>query len=674
MSDKDRPWVMRTYAGHSTAAASNALYRTNLAKGQTGLSVAFDLPTQTGYDPDDALSRGEVGKVGVPIPHLGEMRRLFADIPLTEMNTSMTINATAMWLLALYQVVAEEQNGVSTGSTAERQEVAHRLAGTTQNDIVKEYLSRGTYVFPPEHSLRLITDVIAYTVHEIPSWNPINICSYHLQEAGATPTQELAYALCTAIAVLDAVRASGQVSEEDFGTVVGRISFFVNAGVRFVEETCKMRAFVELWDRLTRERYAVADPAMRRFRYGVQVNSLGLTEAQPENNVQRIVLEMLGVTLSKDARARAVQLPAWNEALGLPRPWDQQWSLRLQQVLAYESDLLEYDDIFAGSHVIEAKVAELVESATAEMDRVQAMGGAIAAVESGYMKQELVSAHAARRARIESGEEVVVGVNRFETTEPSPLTADLDAAIQAADPEAERAAIASVEAWKAERDEAGVTEALARLAADAKTDTNLMRATLAAARAGATTGEWAATLRGVFGEFRAPTGVSGAVGALSGVGPAGAELAEVRRRVQKTGEELGGRLRLLVGKPGLDGHSNGAEQVAVRARDAGFEVIYQGIRLTPEQIVAAAVAEDVHCVGLSILSGSHMELVPAVLVALERAGLGDVPVIVGGIIPDADARRLIDAGVAAVYTPKDFGLTEIMGGIVDVIRDANDLD
>jgi (2R)-ethylmalonyl-CoA mutase len=590
------------------------------------------------------------------------------------MNTSMTINATAMWLLALYQVVAEEQNGVSTGSTAERQEVAHRLAGTTQNDIVKEYLSRGTYVFPPEHSLRLITDVIAYTVHEIPSWNPINICSYHLQEAGATPTQELAYALCTAIAVLDAVRASGQVSEEDFGTVVGRISFFVNAGVRFVEETCKMRAFVELWDRLTRERYAVADPAMRRFRYGVQVNSLGLTEAQPENNVQRIVLEMLGVTLSKDARARAVQLPAWNEALGLPRPWDQQWSLRLQQVLAYESDLLEYDDIFAGSHVIEAKVAELVESATAEMDRVQAMGGAIAAVESGYMKQELVSAHAARRARIESGEEVVVGVNRFETTEPSPLTADLDAAIQAADPEAERAAIASVEAWKAERDEAGVTEALARLAADAKTDTNLMRATLAAARAGATTGEWAATLRGVFGEFRAPTGVSGAVGALSGVGPAGAELAEVRRRVQKTGEELGGRLRLLVGKPGLDGHSNGAEQVAVRARDAGFEVIYQGIRLTPEQIVAAAVAEDVHCVGLSILSGSHMELVPAVLVALERAGLGDVPVIVGGIIPDADARRLIDAGVAAVYTPKDFGLTEIMGGIVDVIRDANDLD
>ena len=676
MTEKDRPWVMRTYAGHSTAAASNALYRTNLAKGQTGLSVAFDLPTQTGYDPDDALSRGEVGKVGVPIPHLGEMRRLFEGIPLTEMNTSMTINATAMWLLALYQVVAEEQ--VSTSSKGEkdgltdeeRLAVAHQLAGTTQNDIIKEYLSRGTYVFPPEHSLRLITDVIAYTVHEIPQWNPINICSYHLQEAGATPVQELAYALCTAIAVLDAVRASGQVSEDDFGQVVGRMSFFVNAGVRFVEEMCKMRAFVQLWDELTRERYGVTDPKMRRFRYGVQVNSLGLTEAQPENNIQRIVLEMLGVTLSKDARARAVQLPAWNEALGLPRPWDQQWSLRLQQVLAYESDLLEYDDIFDGSPVIAAKVAELVEGARTEIDRVQAMGGAIAAVESGYMKQELVSAHAARRARIESGDEVVVGVNRFVTTEPSPLTADLDAAIQAADPEAEQAAIDSVAAWKAGRDEAVLAEALDRLAADAKTDANLMPATLAAARAGATTGEWAATLRGVFGEFRAPTGVSGAVVVADG----GEELANVRRRVRETGEELGGRLRLLVGKPGLDGHSNGAEQVAVRARDAGFEVVYQGIRLTPEEIVAAAVAEDVHCVGLSILSGSHMELVPAVLVGLEEAGLGDVPVIVGGIIPDGDARRLIDAGVAAVYTPKDFGLTEIMDGIVDVIREANDLD
>ncbi len=658
--------MMRTYAGHSTAAASNALYRTNLAKGQTGLSVAFDLPTQTGYDPDSPLARGEVGKVGVPVPHLGEMRRLFEDIPLTAMNTSMTINAVAMWMLAMYQVVAEEQN-----PDLSPEDVAAQLAGTTQNDIIKEYLSRGTYAFPPEASMRLIADMIAYTVHQIPKWNPINICSYHLQEAGATPTQELAYALSTAIAVLDQVKSSGQVNDEDFEKVVGRISFFVNAGVRFIEETCKMRAFVQLWDEITQERYGVQDPKMRRFRYGVQVNSLGLTEAQPENNVQRIVLEMLGVTLSKNARARALQLPAWNEALGLPRPWDQQWSLRLQQVLAFESDLLEYDDIFDGSHVIEAKVAELVEGARAEIDRVQAMGGAIAAVE--YMKSELVSSHAARRARIEAGDEVIVGVNRFETTEPSPLTADLDGAIMAADPEAEKTARSSVEAWKAQRDEGEVAEALAALAAAAKTDANLMAPTLAAARAGATTGEWAATLREVFGEYRGPTGVTGAV-----VVEAGAELTAVRERVKSTGEELsgntGGRLRLLVGKPGLDGHSNGAEQVAVRARDAGFEVIYQGIRLTPEQIVAAAVAEDVHCIGLSILSGSHMELVPDVLDGLREAGLGDVPVIVGGIIPESDGRRLLELGVAAVYTPKDFGLTEIMGGIVDVIRRANDLD
>ncbi len=658
---KDRPWVMRTYAGHSTAEASNALYRSNLAKGQTGLSVAFDLPTQTGYDPDSPLSRGEVGKVGVPVPHLGEMRKLFADIPLTEMNTSMTINAVAMWMLAMYQVVAEEQN-----PDRAPQDVAAELAGTTQNDIIKEYLSRGTYAFPPEASMRLIADMIAYTVHQVPKWNPINICSYHLQEAGATPVQELAYALSTAIAVLDEVKAAGQVSDDDFEKVVGRISFFVNAGVRFVEETCKMRAFVQLWDEITRERYGVTDEKMRRFRYGVQVNSLGLTEAQPENNVQRIVLEMLGVTLSKNARARALQLPAWNEALGLPRPWDQQWSLRLQQVLAFESDLLEYDDIFDGSHVISAKVAELVEGARAEIDRVQALGGAIAAVD--YMKSELVSSHAARRARIESGEEVVVGVNRYESTEPSPLTADLDGAIMAADPEAEQTARASVEAWKAERDDVEVEQALAALAAAAKGDDNLMSPTLVAARAGATTGEWAATLRGVFGEYRGPTGVGGAA-----VAEAGAELTAVRERVKATGEELGGRLRLLVGKPGLDGHSNGAEQVAVRARDAGFEVIYQGIRLTPEQIVAAAVAEDVHCIGLSILSGSHMELVPDVLDGLARAGLSDIPVIVGGIIPDSDGRRLRELGVAAVYTPKDYGLTEIMGGIVDVIRAANDL-
>src|SRR6478672_9210321 len=662
---KDRPWVMRTYAGHSTAAASNELYRTNLAKGQTGLSVAFDLPTQTGYDPDSPLARGEVGKVGVPVPHLGEMRRLFADIPLVEMNTSMTINATAMWLLALYQVVAEAQN-----PDLAPEEFASNLTGTTQNDIIKEYLSRGTYAFPPEHSMRLIGDMIAYTVHRIPKWNPINICSYHLQEAGATPTQELAYSLCTAIAVLDQVKASGQVSEDDFEKVVGRISFFVNAGVRFIEEMCKMRAFVELWDEITRERYGVQDPKMRRFRYGVQVNSLGLTEAQPENNVQRIVLEMLGVTLSKDARARAVQLPAWNEALGLPRPWDQQWSLRLQQVLAFESDLLEYDDIFEGSTVIEAKVAQLVDGARAEIDRVQALGGAIAAVDSGYMKQELVSAHAARRARIESGEEKIVGVNIYETTAPSPLTADLDTAIQTADPAAEQAALDSVAAWKDQRDEAEVADALAKLAEAAKTDANLMGPTLVAARAGATTGEWAGALREVFGEFRAPTGVSGAVG----VAEAGEALSAVRERVRVTGEELGGRLRVLVGKPGLDGHSNGAEQVAVRARDAGFEVIYQGIRLTPDQIVAAAVAEDVHLVGLSILSGSHMELVPDVLDGLAAAGLGDLPVIVGGIIPSSDARALIERGVAAVYTPKDFGLTGIMGGFVDVIRAAHGLD
>jgi ethylmalonyl-CoA mutase len=664
--EKDRPWVMRTYAGHSSAAESNALYRRNLSKGQTGLSVAFDLPTQTGYDPDHPLARGEVGKVGVPIAHLGEMRRLFEDIPLTEMNTSMTINATAMWLLALYQVVAEEQ----AADGADFEDVHQRLAGTTQNDIIKEYLSRGTYVFPPEHSLRLTVDTIAYTVKHIPKWNPINICSYHLQEAGATPTQELAYSLCTAMAVLDAVKASGQVSDADFGKVVGRTSFFVNAGVRFIEETCKMRAFVQLWDEITRERYGVQDENMRRFRYGVQVNSLGLTEAQPENNVQRIVLEMLGVTLSKDARARAVQLPAWNEALGLPRPWDQQWSLRMQQVLALESDLLEYDDIFAGSHVIEGKVVELVAGAREEIDRVQAAGGAIAAVESGYMKQALVASHAERRARIESGEEKVIGVNCFRSTEPSPLTADLDTAIQSPDSEAERSAVASARQWKAERDQVRVEEALAKLAAAAKSDANLMEATLEAARAGATTGEWAGALREVFGEFRAPTGVSGAVG----VAGTGGELAEVREAVRRTGDQLGGRLRLLVGKPGLDGHSNGAEQVAVRARDAGFEVVYQGIRLTPEQIVAAAVAEDVHCVGLSVLSGSHMELVPAVLDGLRAHGVGEVPVVVGGIVPSADAISLRELGVAAVYTPKDFGLTEIMAGIVEAIRTANGLD
>src|SRR6476660_6948796 len=638
MAEKDRPWVMRTYAGHSTAAASNELYRTNLAKGQTGLSVAFDLPTQTGYDPDSPLARGEVGKVGVPVPHLGEMRRLFEGIPLTEMNTSMTINAVAMWMLALYQVVAEEQNPEATP-----EEVAAQLAGTTQNDIIKEYLSRGTYAFPPEASMRLTADMIAYTVHRIPKWNPINICSYHLQEAGATPTQELAYALCTAIAVLDQVRASGQVSEEDFEKVVGRISFFVNAGVRFVEEMCKMRAFVELWDEITRERYGVKDPKMRRFRYGVQVNSLGLTEAQPENNVQRIVLEMLGVTLSKDARARAIQLPAWNEALGLPRPWDQQWSLRMQQVLAYESDLLEYDDLFSGSVVVEAKVAELVAGAKAEMARVEEMGGAVAAVESGYMKSALVASHAERRRRIEAGEPVIVGFNDSATTEPNPLTADLDTAIQTVDADVERHASEAVRRWRETRDadperRARASAAMTRLRADAASDANLMAASLECARADVTTGEWAAALREQFGEYRAPTGVSGSVGV--GSSEPGDALSHVRELVARTGEELGEKLRILVGKPGLDGHSNGAEQVAVRARDSGFEVVYQGIRLTPEQIVAAAVAEDVHLVGISILSGSHMELVPEVLRGLREAGAGDVPVIVGGIIPESDAAAL----------------------------------
>ncbi|RSS82821.1 protein meaA [Streptomyces sp. WAC06614] len=672
---KDRPWLMRTYAGHSTAEASNELYRRNLAKGQTGLSVAFDLPTQTGYDPDHILARGEVGRVGVPVSHLGDMRRLFQDIPLEQMNTSMTINATAMWLLALYQVAAEEQGADIS-----------KLQGTTQNDIVKEYLSRGTHVFPPGPSLRLTTDMIAYTVNHIPKWNPINICSYHLQEAGATPVQEISYAMSTAIAVLDSVRDSGQVPQERFGEVVARISFFVNAGVRFIEEMCKMRAFGRIWDQVTRERYGIEDPKQRRFRYGVQVNSLGLTEAQPENNVQRIVLEMLAVTLSKDARARAVQLPAWNEALGLPRPWDQQWSLRIQQVLAHESDLLEYDDIFAGSHVIEAKVDALVADCLTEIERIQEMGGAMAAVESGYLKSQLVASHAERRARIEAGEDKIVGVNCFQQTEENPLTADLDTAIMTVDAAVEDLTVERIRRWRAERQESSdrqgngdpfvfptVGQALDRLKEAAAGTENLMEATLECARAGVTTGEWADALREVFGEFRAPTGVSSAPVAVTA--EPGTPLAEVREKVTRTAEELGtGRLRLLVGKPGLDGHSNGAEQIAVRARDAGFEVVYQGIRLTPEQISSAALAEDVHCVGLSILSGSHSALVPDVLERLRTAGAGEVPVIVGGIIPHADAEELKAAGVAAVFTPKDFGITEIIGRIVDEIRKANKLD
>ncbi len=663
--ERDRPWVFRTYAGHSSAATSNALYRRNLAKGQTGLSVAFDLPTQTGYDPDDELARGEVGKVGVPVSHLGDMRTLFDGIPLNEANTSMTINAPAMWLLALYVAVADEQG-------ADRS----TLAGTTQNDIVKEYLSRGTYVFPPAPSLRLISDVIAWSVANIPKWNPINICSYHLQEAGATPEQELAYALCTAIAVLDAVRDAGRVPAERFGDVVARISFFVNAGLRFVEEMCKMRAFGRLWDEITRERYGVENPKQRRLRYGVQVNSLGLTEAQPENNVQRIVLEMLAVTLSRDARARAIQLPAWNEALGLPRPWDQQWALRMQQVLAYETDLLEYEDLFDGSRVVEAKVDALVAGARAEIERVQELGGAVAAVESGYMKGRLVTSLAERRRRMESGEAVVVGVNRFETTEPSPLQAEGAEAIETVDPAVEAAAVEAIRAWRADRDAAAVEATLATLRDAAKTEstgqgTNLMDASIACAKAGVTTGEWTGVLREVFGEFRAPTGVSAAVGTAE-AGAAG-EIAAVRERVRATGEELGTRLRMLVGKPGLDGHSNGAEQVAVRARDVGFEVVYQGIRLTPSQIVAAAVQEDVHVVGLSVLSGSHGEVVPAVVDGLRAAGADDVPVVVGGIIPPADAQALRERGVAAVFTPKDFRLTGMMDAIVTLVREAHGL-
>jgi (2R)-ethylmalonyl-CoA mutase len=649
---------MRTYAGHSSAAASNALYRRNLAKGQTGLSVAFDLPTQTGYDPDDELARGEVGRVGVPVANLDDARTLFEGLDLAAANTSMTINAPAMWLLALYVTVAQEQGAPMAA-----------LQGTTQNDIMKEYLSRGTYIFPPRPSLRLTSDMIAWTVVNCPKWNPVNICSYHLQEAGATPVQEVAFALATAVSVLDTVRDSGQVAQDAMGEVVARISFFVNSGVRFIEEMCKMRAFARLWDELTRDRYGVQDPKHRRFRYGVQVNSLGLTEAQPENNLQRIVLETLGITLSRDARARAVQLPAWNEALGLPRPWDQQWSLRIQQVLAYESDLLEYPDLFDGSHVVEALTSSIVDEARAELERVLQMGGAVAAVESGHLKGALVASLAERRRRMESGADVVVGVNRFTETEPSPLTAAGALAIETVDPAVEAAAIEAIQEWRNKRDPAEVAAALAQLKRVAATDENLMPSTLECVRAGVTTGEWSAALREVFGEYRAPTGLSGASASSTGAGA----LALVRERVSATATELGaGRLRLLVGKPGLDGHSNGAEQIAVRARDAGFEVIYQGIRLTPSEIVAAAVEENVDLVGLSVLSGSHLRAVPDVLDGLRAAGV-DVPVVVGGIIPAEDAEILRAAGVARVFTPKDFELTDIIDEFVNVVRAANGL-
>jgi (2R)-ethylmalonyl-CoA mutase len=653
----DRPWVMRTYAGHSSAAASNALFRRNLAKGQTGLSVAFDLPTQTGYDPDAELAAGEVGRVGVPVAHLADAHELFDGIDLATANTSMTINATAMWLFALYVTVAQEQGAPLDA-----------LQGTTQNDIIKEYLSRGTYIFPPAESLRLTADLIGWAVTNTPKWNPVNVCSYHLQEAGATPVQEVGFALATAAAVLDEVRRRGL---DDLAAVAARMSFFVNAGVRFVEETAKLRAFGELWSWLLEDRYGIEDPKARRFRYGVQVNSLGLTEAQPENNVARIVLEMLGVTLSRDARARAVQLPAWNEALGLPRPWDQQWSLRLQQVLAFESDLLEYGDIFAGSHVMEALTASVGDGARAELTAVLELGGVVAAVESGYLKSALVGSLAERRRRIENGDDVVVGVNRFVESEPSPLLAAGAAHVERIDPAVEAAAAVAVKQWRGGREAAVVSKALDDLRRAAASDSvNLMDATLACVRAGVTTGEWAGALREVFGEYRPPTGLDGA----AVVSSPDQALSSVRARAARTASELGrSRLRMLVGKPGLDGHSNGAEQIAVRARDAGFEVVYQGIRLTPAEVVAAAVAEDVDLVGLSILSGAHLEAVPAVLSGLRAAGAGDVPVVVGGIIPPGDAEALRAAGVAKVFTPKDFGLNQIVDELVTVVRQSHGL-
>ncbi|MDJ1016187.1 MAG: protein meaA [Paracoccaceae bacterium] len=639
---KDRPWLFRTYAGHSTAKASNALYRSNLEKGQTGLSVAFDLPTQTGYDSDHRLARGEVGKVGVPVAHLGDMRTLFADIPLERMNTSMTINATAPWLLALYVAVAEEQGA----------DVA-ALQGTVQNDIIKEYLSRGTYVCPPKPSLRMITDVAAWTRSELPKWNPMNVCSYHLQEAGATPEQELAFALATAVAVLDDLKT--KVAPEHFPAMVGRISFFVNAGIRFVTEMCKMRAFTELWDEICRERYGVEDPKFRRFRYGVQVNSLGLTEQQPENNVYRILIEMLAVTLSKNARARAVQLPAWNEALGLPRPWDQQWSLRMQQILAFESDLLEYEDLFDGNPAVTAKVEALKDGARAELAQIDAMGGAVEAIE--HMKRQLVEANAERIARIEGGDTTVVGVNAYREAEPSPLTSGPDA-IMVADPAAEADQVARLEAWRAGRDQAAVDAALEDLRQACESGRNIMPPSLAAAKAGATTGEWGDVVRGVFGQYRAPTGVASAPSNRT------EGLDEIRSAVDAVSARLGERLRFLVGKPGLDGHSNGAEQIASRARDAGMEITYEGIRLTPTEIVSAARESGAHVVGLSILSGSHLPLIEETIAEMRTAGLSDVPVVVGGIIPDEDAEALTAMGVAAVYTPKDFELNRIMFDIV----------
>jgi ethylmalonyl-CoA mutase len=648
---KDAPWIFRTYAGYASPAATNLRFKANLAKGQTGLSVAFDLPTQTGYDSDHQMARGEVGKVGVPICHLGDMRSVFHGIPMDEMNTSMTINATAAWLLALYVAVADEQGSSRSA-----------LAGTTQNDVLKEYLSRGTYIFPPVPSIRLTADLITWVLDEAPRWNPINVCSYHLQEAGADPVLEIAYALANAIAVLDAVRATGRLTDADIPRLFGRISFFCNAGIRFIEETCKMRAFTLLWERIAKERYGVTDERSRRFRYGVQVNSLGLTAQQPENNVYRILLEMLSVTQSKSARARAVQLPAWNEALGLPRAWDQQWSLRAQQILALETDLLEYEDIFEGSKTIEAKTAEIADGAWSELRRVLDAGGSVDAL--GYMKEQLVTAQASRRRAIETGEQIVVGVNRYEDTEVSPLVEGLDElAYERVDPEAESEQITRLERWRSERDSQAVQRAIDNLRRVASGDDNLLPPSIEAAKAGVTTGEWADALRDVFGEFRAPTGVSARM-------PAGTGISGARARVAAAAERLGTKkVRMLIAKPGLDGHSNAAEQISVRARDAGFEVIYQGIRLTPEQIAAAAVEEDVHVIGLSILSGAHNLLVPDILDRLRADGVDPerVPVIVGGIIPPEDEKQLLALGVARVYTPKDFDLTKMVGDLADLI-------
>lgn len=656
---KDRPWLMRAYSGYASAKESNLLYRSNLAKGQTGLSIAFDLPTQTAYDSDDILAKGEVGKVGVPVRDHEDMELLFDQIPIEKMNTSMTVNASTAWVIALYVAAAQKQGADIS-----------KLRGTTQNDIVKEYLSRGTYIFPPKASMRLTSEVISYTVNQIPKWNPINICSYHLQEAGATPVQETAFTLANAMGVLDAVKESGHVKEEDFPNVVGRISFFLNAGIRFIEELCKVRVFTKMWDRICEERYGVSDPKMRRFRYGVQVNSLGLTSQQPENNIARIIYEFLGVVLSKDARARSVQLPAWNEALGLPRKWDQQWSLRLQQIMAFETDLLEYDDIFAGSKVIERKENELEEEARAEIDRIQEMGGIVPVLESGYMKQQLVESNTRKLRQIESGEKVVVGVNRFEEAEPSPLTADTEGSFYVVDDSVEAEQIRILEDFRLRRDKEKVARALDHLREGIEKGKNIVELSIECARSGVTTGEWGKTMREIFGEYRAPTGVSLVAADVPQTGEAG----KVNERVRKLNDKLGRNLKILIGKPGLDGHSNGAEQIAVKARDVGMEVVYEGIRLTPEQIAESAMQEGVHIIGLSILSGSHLDLMPEIVRNMKKRGLADIPLVVGGIIPEADMEKMYHAGVKKIYTPKDFNLNDIMNGIVDVVAQANHVE